>query len=94
MLQARALPRRTTRATQKVKEAEPARMKSKGKAKAKVNDELFEEARREKVEKLKAKRVVLLTSWRCRFPSSFSSTSFPTLVPLFVPCLCEYIVCH
>jgi anti-sigma28 factor (negative regulator of flagellin synthesis) len=45
--------------TQKVKEAEPARTKSKGKAKAKVNEETMEEVRKEKVERLKAEIVVL-----------------------------------
>jgi cell division protein FtsB len=44
---------------QKVKEAEPARAKSKGKAKAKVVNEVIEEARRERLEKLRAKRAVI-----------------------------------
>jgi hypothetical protein len=44
---------------QKVREAKPARAKPKGKGKAKVIDELLEEARREKLEKLKAKRAVI-----------------------------------
>jgi hypothetical protein len=42
--QARAPSHRTTRATQKVKEAEPMWSKSKGKGKVKINDELLEEA--------------------------------------------------
>jgi hypothetical protein len=49
----------TTRATQKVREAELVREKLKGKGKAKVDDELFGEARREKLEKLKAERAVI-----------------------------------
>jgi predicted transcriptional regulator len=57
--QARALLRHTTRAMQKVKEAEPARVKSKGKGKAEVVNEVLEEAQREKLEKLKAERVVI-----------------------------------
>jgi hypothetical protein len=44
---------------QKVKEAEPMRAKSKGKGKVKDDDELFEEARREKLGKLKAERAVI-----------------------------------
>jgi hypothetical protein len=61
MLQARAPLHWTTRAAQKVKEAELARMKlkGKGKGKAKVDDELLEEVWREKLEKLKAKRAVI-----------------------------------
>jgi hypothetical protein len=58
-LQARALSCRTTRATQKVKEAKPARTKLKGKRKAKVDDKLLEEVWREKLEKLKAERAVI-----------------------------------
>jgi hypothetical protein len=48
-----------TRATQKVWEAEPMWSKSKGKGKAKVVDDLREKARREELEKLKAKRAVI-----------------------------------
>jgi 6-phosphogluconolactonase/glucosamine-6-phosphate isomerase/deaminase len=59
MSQVRAPSRRTTRATQKVQEAEPMWSKSKGKGKAKVIEDLLEEAQREKLEKLKAKRVVI-----------------------------------
>jgi hypothetical protein len=44
---------------QKVKEAKLMRAKSKGKGKAKVDDELVEEAWRERLEKLKAERVVI-----------------------------------
>jgi hypothetical protein len=44
---------------QKVKKAEPARVKSKGKGKANVVKELLEEAQREKLEKLKAERAVI-----------------------------------
>jgi hypothetical protein len=49
-----------TRATQKVKEAEPTRSKSKGKGKAKVVDKVVEQARKEKVAKLKAEITVNL----------------------------------
>jgi hypothetical protein len=59
MSQARAPSRKTTRAMQKVKEAEPMRAKSKGKGKAKVVDEVMEEVQRERLEKLKAERVVI-----------------------------------
>jgi cell division protein FtsB len=45
--------------TQKVQEAEPARAKLKGKAKAKVINEAIEEAQRERLEKLKAERAVI-----------------------------------
>jgi hypothetical protein len=44
---------------QKVREAEPTWSKSKGKGKAKVVEELHEEAWREELEKLKAKRAVI-----------------------------------
>jgi hypothetical protein len=46
----------TTRATLKVKEAEPTRSKSKGKGKAKVDDRLFNEAWNEELAKLRLKR--------------------------------------
>jgi hypothetical protein len=59
MSQARAPSRRTTRVTQKVKEAKPTRAKSKGKGKAKDDDELFKKVRREELGKLKAKRAVI-----------------------------------
>jgi hypothetical protein len=58
-LQAGAPSRQATRATQKVKEAELTQSKLKGKGKAKVDDEWVEEARREELGKLKAKRVVI-----------------------------------
>jgi hypothetical protein len=57
--QARALSRRSTRATQKVREAKLMQSKSKGKGKAKVVEDLCKEAWREEVEKLKAKRAVI-----------------------------------
>jgi hypothetical protein len=47
---------RTTGATPKAKEVEPVQSKSKGKGKAKVDDELFDEAWNEELAKLKAKR--------------------------------------
>jgi hypothetical protein len=50
---------RTTRATQKVWEAELTQFKSKGKGKAKVDDSTMEEARMEKLKKLEAEIVVL-----------------------------------
>jgi hypothetical protein len=50
MSQARAPSCRTTRATQKVREAELAREKLKGKGKAKVSDEVLEEVWRVKLE--------------------------------------------
>jgi hypothetical protein len=46
--------------TQKVKEAKPMRAKSKGKGKAKVDEEAMEEVRREKVERLKVEIAVNL----------------------------------
>jgi hypothetical protein len=42
-----------------VKEAKPARTKSKGKGKAKVNEETMEEVQKEKVERLKAEIAVI-----------------------------------
>jgi hypothetical protein len=59
MSQGRALSCQTTRAMQKVKEAEPMRAKLKGKAKAKIVDEVIEEAQRERLERLKAERAVI-----------------------------------
>jgi hypothetical protein len=59
MLQAGAPSCQTTRTTQKVKEAELARMKLKGKAKAKVDNETMEEVQREKVERLKVEIAVI-----------------------------------
>jgi hypothetical protein len=50
---------RTTRATPKVKEAELMQSKSKGKGKTIVVKELCEEAQREELEKLIAKRAVI-----------------------------------
>jgi hypothetical protein len=44
---------------QKVREAEPVWCKSKGKGKAKVNDEVKEEARLERLRKVKAEIAVL-----------------------------------
>jgi nitrogen regulatory protein PII len=58
-LQGRALSCRATRATQKVKEAKSTRSKSKGKGKAKINNTMMEEARMEKLKKLKAEIAVL-----------------------------------
>jgi hypothetical protein len=58
--QVRAPSRWTTRATQKVQEAELMRAKSKGKTKAKVIKEVMEEARKEKVAKLKVEITVNL----------------------------------
>jgi hypothetical protein len=55
----RAPSRRTTRATQKVKEAKPTQSKSKGKGKAKVDDQLFNEAWSEELGLLKAKRAAI-----------------------------------
>jgi hypothetical protein len=60
MSQVRALSRRTTRATQKVQEAELTRAKSKVKRKAKVIEEAMEEVQKEKVERLKADIAVNL----------------------------------
>jgi hypothetical protein len=51
--------RQTTRATQKVKEAEPTQSKLKGKGKAKVNDMMMEEVRIERLKKLKAERAII-----------------------------------
>jgi hypothetical protein len=48
-----------TRVTQKVREAEPMQSKSKEKGKVKVDDEWIEEAWREELEKLKAKRAII-----------------------------------
>jgi hypothetical protein len=42
-----------------MREAKPTCSKSKGKAKAKVVEDLCEEVRREELEKLKAKRAVI-----------------------------------
>jgi hypothetical protein len=50
---------RTTRATPKVKEAEPTQSKSKGKGKAMVVEELCEEVQREDLERLIAKRAAI-----------------------------------
>jgi hypothetical protein len=50
---------RTTRATPKVKEAEPTRSKSKGKGKAEVDDGLFDEVWNEELAKLKAKKAAI-----------------------------------
>jgi hypothetical protein len=58
-LRGRKPARRTTRTTQKVKEAELTRSKSKGKGKAKVNNSLFNEVWSEELAKLKAKRVAI-----------------------------------
>jgi hypothetical protein len=51
--------RRTTRATPKVKKAEPMRSKSKGKGKAKVDDGMFDEVWNEELAKLKAKKAAI-----------------------------------
>jgi hypothetical protein len=59
MFQARAPLHWTTRATQKVREAEPVREKLKGKGKSKVVEETMEEVWKEKVERLKAEIVVI-----------------------------------
>jgi post-segregation antitoxin (ccd killing protein) len=59
MLQGRELSCRTTRATQKVKEAEPMRSKLKGKGKVKVNDKLFDEAWSEELGISKAKKAAI-----------------------------------
>jgi hypothetical protein len=59
MSQARAPSHRTTRVTQKVKEAKLMRAKLKGKGKAKVDEETMEEVQKEKVERLKAEIAVL-----------------------------------
>jgi hypothetical protein len=59
MSRGREALRRTTRATLKVKEAEPTRSKSKGKGKAKVDDGLFDEAWNEELAKLKAKKAAI-----------------------------------
>jgi hypothetical protein len=53
------LTRRATRATPKVKEAEPMRSKSKGKGKASVVEEACEELRREELERLLAKKAAI-----------------------------------
>jgi hypothetical protein len=67
-LQASAPSHRTTRATQKVQEAELTWSKSKGKVKVKVIKELCKEVQREELEKLKAKRVVIQDSGDDRQP--------------------------
>jgi Asp-tRNA(Asn)/Glu-tRNA(Gln) amidotransferase C subunit len=59
MLQGREPARRATRATQKVREDEVTRSKSKGKGKANVDDEVKEEARAERLRKVKAEIAVL-----------------------------------
>jgi hypothetical protein len=51
--------RRTTRATLKVKEAEPTWSKSKGKGKVKVDDGMFDEAWNEELARLKAKKAAI-----------------------------------
>jgi hypothetical protein len=58
-LRGREPSRQTTRATLKVKEAEPTRSKSKGKGKAKVDDGLFDEAWNEELARLEAKKVAI-----------------------------------
>jgi hypothetical protein len=60
MSQVRVPSHRATRATQKVRETEPAQSKSKGKGKAKVIDEAMEEVWKEKVVKLKVEITVEL----------------------------------
>jgi hypothetical protein len=57
--QGREPSRQATRATQKVKEAEPTQFKSKGTRKAKVNDKLFDEAWSEELGILKAKKAAI-----------------------------------
>jgi citrate lyase beta subunit len=57
--QGREPSHRTTRATQKVKEAESTQSKSKGKGKAKVDDTMMEEARMERLKKVRAEIAVL-----------------------------------
>jgi hypothetical protein len=59
MSQGRELTRRTTRATQKVREAKPTQFKLKGKAKAKVDNKLVNKAWREELEILKVKRAAI-----------------------------------
>jgi hypothetical protein len=49
----------TTRATPKVKEAEPTWSKLKGKGKAKVDNGMFDEAWNEELAKLKAKKAAI-----------------------------------
>jgi hypothetical protein len=51
--------RQTTRATLKVKEAEPMQSKLKGKGKVKVDDGMFDEAWNEELAKLKAKKAAI-----------------------------------
>jgi hypothetical protein len=55
----RELARRVTRATQKVREAEPVRSKSKGKGKSNLDDETKEEAQVERLRKVKVEIAVL-----------------------------------
>jgi hypothetical protein len=55
----RELSRWTTRATPKVKEAESARSKLKGKGKVMVVEEVREELQREELERLLAKKVAI-----------------------------------
>jgi hypothetical protein len=57
MSQGREPLHQTTRATLKVKEAEPMQSKSKGKGKTMVVEEVCKEVRREELERLIAKRV-------------------------------------
>jgi hypothetical protein len=57
--QGRELSCWATRAIPKVKQAKPMQSKSKGKGKAMVIEELHEEAWREELEKLIAKRAVI-----------------------------------
>jgi hypothetical protein len=57
--QGREPARRATRATQKAQEAGPTWSKSKGKGKASVVEEVHEELRKEELERLIAKRVVI-----------------------------------
>jgi hypothetical protein len=59
MLRGREPSHWTTRATPKVKEAEPTRSKSKGKGKANVDDEVKEEAQVERLRKVKAEIAIL-----------------------------------
>jgi hypothetical protein len=59
MSQGREPARRVTRATQKVREAEPTQSKSKGKGKVKVDDEVKEEVCLERLRKVKAEIAVL-----------------------------------
>jgi hypothetical protein len=59
MSRGREPARRVTRATEKVRETEPTWSKSKGKGKANVDNEAREEARVERLRKVKAEIAVL-----------------------------------